>query len=101
MGHIQADLHCSAFVLSEQVEQGRLAVLAAYMARMRNGLSSAANGMYGLLDKKVFVLEPENIELVDTCLYRSTVLMSRLPQGSVSPDSRHFSVSSRFGGCGG
>lgn len=98
VAHMQADPRCSALVLPEQAEQGRLvslllagevtrpqgrgrlAALTTYMARMRNRLPSAASSVHGLLDKKVFVLETESIELVDTHLHRGTMRVGRTPR---------------------
>ncbi|WP_158247608.1 pyridoxamine 5'-phosphate oxidase family protein [Actinomyces qiguomingii] len=95
VAHMQADPHCSALVLPEQAEQGRLvslllagevvrpqglsrlAALTTYLARMRNRLPSSASSVHGLLDKKVFVLEAESIELVDTHLCRGTMRVGR------------------------
>ena len=60
----------------------RLAALTAYAARMSGRLSSAANGVHDLLDKRVFVLETERIELVDTRLQRGTMRVERVPSAA-------------------
>ena len=60
----------------------RLAAITSYAARMSGRLSSAANGVHDLLDKRVFVLETERIELVDTCLQRGTIRVERTPSSS-------------------
>ncbi|WP_396027345.1 pyridoxamine 5'-phosphate oxidase family protein [Actinomyces ruminicola] len=99
VAHMRADPHCSALVLPEQAEQGRLvslllagevtcpqgrsrlSALTSYMARMRSRLPSVSSSMRGLLDKKVFVLEVATIELVDTLLCGGTVRVGRGPRG--------------------
>ncbi len=96
---MRADPHCSALVLPEQAERGRLVSLllagevtcpqgrsrlsapTSYIARMRSLLPSVSSSMRGLLDKKVFVLEAETIELVDTLLCGGTVRVGRGPRG--------------------
>lgn len=95
VAHMQADPCCSALVLPQQEERGwlvslllagkvthpqgrcRLAALRTYVARMRSRLPSAASSVHGLLDKKVFVLEADSIELVDTHLHRGTMRVGR------------------------
>ncbi len=96
---MRADPHCSALVLPEPAERGRLVSLllagevtcpqgrsrlsapTSYIARMRSLLPSVSSSMRGLLDKKVFVLEAETIELVDTLLCGGTVRVGRGPRG--------------------
>ena len=80
VANAQADPRCSALVVPRRPQGrpvsvhlsgpvtrprggSRLAALTAYAARMSGRLSSAANGVHDLLDKRVFVLEAERIEL--------------------------------------
>ena len=86
VANAQADPRCSALVVPRRPQGrpvsvhlsgpvtrprggSRLAAITAYAARMSGRLSSAANGVHDLLDKRVFVLETERIELVvsQTC----------------------------------
>ena len=79
VANAQADPRCSALVVPRRPQGrpvsvhlsgpvtrprggSRLAALTAYAARMSGRLSSAANGVHDLLDKRVFVLETERID---------------------------------------
>ena len=107
-GHVvnlQADPRCTALVLPEQVESGRLvslhlsgtvvcpqgrrrlAALATYAARMKGRIPSAARTMHDLLDKKVFILQTESIGLMDTHLHRGTMRLDRTPDRARRQDA--------------
>lgn len=85
--------HCSALVVPKQTQgrlvsvhlsgtimfpQGRdrLAALTAYASQMKSKLLAVKN-MHGLLDKRVFILEAERVEFVDTHLHHGRILIER------------------------
>lgn len=99
VANAQADPRCSALVVPRRPQGrpvsvhlsgpvtrprggSRLAAITAYAARMSGRLSSAANGVHDLLNKRVFVLETERIELVDTRLQRGTMRVERAPSAA-------------------
>ena len=54
----------------------RLAALTAYASQMKSKLLAVKN-MHGLLDKRVFILEAERVEFVDTHLHHGRILIER------------------------
>lgn len=94
--NMEADRRCSALVVIPPAGDGsrlvslqaigrvceprgrrRLAALRAFAGRAASHLPAAASGISKLMDKRVFVLEPDRIEFLDTGLSRESIVLRR------------------------
>ena len=96
MKNMEADRRCSALVVIPPAGDGsrlvslqaigrvceprgrrRLAALRAFAGRAASHLPAAASGISKLMDKRVFVLEPDRIEFLATGLSREYIVLRR------------------------